>query len=204
MGRCYTTSPAPDKQTPCAAHFPPIRSRRHSCPMSLPSRSLVDTFVLWLDRCRVGGALLTAPTESPQQASQTSRGEAANIHITPMKEGGEEKNVTEKRDGEECFVFYYWMGAAGNFTTRNKHPKTIISPPWPCSVLALNNNSNIKYNICVFFIGEDNWITLASFWDKLLLLNCFSAVAGSTAEQLGATIMKTLRRQQIKVTVNTP
>ncbi|KAG7237240.1 hypothetical protein INR49_032573 [Caranx melampygus] len=36
------------------------------------------------------------------------------------------------------------MGAAGNYTTRDKRPKTIISPPWPCSLLAHNNNSNIK------------------------------------------------------------
>lgn len=31
-------------------------------------------------------------------------------------------------------------------------------------------------------MARDNRITLASFWDKSLLLNCYSAVAGNTAE----------------------
>jgi len=90
-----------------------------------------------------GGALLNAPTDSPQQASQTRRREAMNIYSTPIKEGGRErKNMAEKRDDEEhLFFLYYRRGAAGKITTRDKRPKTMISPPWPRSLVAHNLHS---------------------------------------------------------------
>lgn len=143
-GGVNTTSATPDMQTPCAAHFPPIRSRRCSCPMSLPSHSLLDTFVLWLDRCR-GSAVKCARREPTTSITDKERSGCEHPHHTHFQGEGE-KNVTEKRDDEELFlyIYIYWMGAAGKFTTRDKRPKTMISPPWPCSLLAQNNKSKIK------------------------------------------------------------
>lgn len=117
-GRCYTSSQASDKQTPCAAHFPPIRSRRRSYPMSLPSCSLLDTFVLWLHRCRGSAGKREATTSIADEEERG--GEAASISITPIKGQGHH---------EERLLFYYWMGAAGKCTTRDKRPNTMISPP---------------------------------------------------------------------------
>lgn len=121
MGRCYTTSAAPDKQTPCAEHFPPIRSRRHSCPKSLPSRSQLDTFVLWLDRCRpgeCGGAVKRAhrvPTTSARDKERSGGEQAHHTH-----KPGTETRDREKRDNEyRVFLFLLMEGAAGNSTTRD-------------------------------------------------------------------------------------
>lgn len=104
MGRCYTTSATPDKQTPCAAHFPPIRSRRRSCPMCLPSHSLLDTFVLWLDRCR-GSAVKCARREPTTSITDKERSGCEHPHHTHFRE--REKKVWQRKGMMRSFFFIY-------------------------------------------------------------------------------------------------
>lgn len=73
-GQHFTASAAADMQAPYAEHFPPIRSRRRT------RYSPLDAFVLWLDRWRERAVKYT------HRGTTTSRGEAANIHNTPVKE----------------------------------------------------------------------------------------------------------------------
>lgn len=149
MGRCYTTSAAPDKQTPCAEHFPPIRSRRRSCPKSLPSRSQLDTFVLWLDRCRpgeCGGAVKRArrvPTTSARDKERSGGKQAHHTHKPGTETRGGEKNGTMSRgffvfiNGGRCWKLYH---------KRHKRPSP---PPRLCGLLARDNNN-------IFTVAEHN------------------------------------------------
>lgn len=93
----------------------------------------------------VGEALLNAPTDSPQQASQTRRRELLKIHITSIKEATRgDKKQNKSKGMRACFFFcilYYRRGVFGKFTTNDKRPKTMISPPWPRSLVYHSNNS---------------------------------------------------------------
>lgn len=68
-----------------AAHAP------RACRAARELAARLDTFVLWLDRCRPGGAgrvgagRKNMPAERPQQELRTRRGVAANKRITPTK-----------------------------------------------------------------------------------------------------------------------
>lgn len=80
-----------------------------------------------------GGGSAVKCTRSEPTTSITDRGEESLQTSTshPLKREGK-KNVTgKKRDDEEHFL-YYWMGAAGNFTTRDERPKNNNPFPHPC------------------------------------------------------------------------
>lgn len=65
--------------------------------MSPPSRSLLDTFVLRLDRCRArrrrrsGGVVKCTHREPTTSITDKKRRGGVHLHITPIKEGGREK-----------------------------------------------------------------------------------------------------------------
>lgn len=199
MGRCYTTSATPDKQTPCAAHFPPIRSRRRSCPMCLPSHSLLDTFVLWLDRCR-GSAVKCARREPTTSITDKERSGCEHPHHTHFRE--REKKVWQRKGMMRSFFFFILDGRCWKLYHKRQTPKNndlstmtmqpagseqqqedkvfplCVFSPWPRTIELLLHHSEINY--CC--------------WTVSLLLQ---------GALLRATIGTTLRGQQNEVRINT-
>lgn len=130
MGQRFTTSAAADMQAPYAEHFPPIRSRR--CTRHSP----LDAFVLWLDRWWERAVKYT------HRGTTTSRGEAANIHNTPIKE----KQMGERKLATQSFGYIFIARKQLILPPETtQHPKLMRSACQPCSSLDHNNHiSRIK------------------------------------------------------------
>lgn len=124
MGRCYATSgrQQPTRRLHAPSIFPQLKEADaahapRACRAARKLAARLDTFVLWLDRCRPGGrgesarAVKNVPAERPQQGLRTRRGVAANKRITPTKPATREpgERIGREKDGEKetinCDVF---------------------------------------------------------------------------------------------------